>query len=281
MPCTCISVDSPDNLFITEGYNLTHNTALSLQLSHDSAYDSDKTSLFFSAEMTRDAVNIRNLARQSGVNSIQIRQSMYSPEDEEKMMEALRDQEINLNLYIDDKVSPTVSYIAAKSLTVQALTGNLGSVYIDYIELIKSVDERYRDNKVRTMEEIIIELKNLAKVMGIPIVVLSQLSRDIELRKTPVEIKMADFKWASMIEQSAEVILGCVWPWKFHHSGVKYRDEPPENYYEIQAIKVREGRVGKVPLYFNPTIGKFSKPSDILLEEYNNNQSDTPPFDLF
>src|SRR5690606_754012 len=102
---------------------------------------------------------------------------------------------------------------------------------------------------VSLLEDTLKILKGVAKVLDCPVVVLTQLSRDVEKRATvnrePIPT-MADIRWVGQAENLAEQIFFLYWPWKFYKAGVPYSTPPDEEHYEVHVAKNRDGKVGVV-----------------------------------
>lgn len=151
-------------------------------------------------------------------------------------------------LYIDDKIT-TVPEIEQRAEEIKRENGGkLGAIMIDYLQLLNASESKER--KDLEVAEISKSLKHLAKKLGVPIVLLSQLSRKVEERtdKRPL---MSDLRESGAIEQDADVIV------------MMYRDEyykpdsPDKGIAEAIIVKHRNGPVGTVRLAFRPEVMRF------------------------
>lgn len=158
-------------------------------------------------------------------------------------------------LYIDDKIT-TVPEIEQRAEEIKRENGGkLGAIMIDYLQLLNASESKER--KDLEVAEISKSLKHLAKKLGVPIVLLSQLSRKVEERtdKRPL---MSDLRESGAIEQDADVIV------------MMYRDEyykpdsPDKGIAEAIIVKHRNGPVGTVRLAFRPEVMRF----DSLARDY-------------
>jgi replicative DNA helicase len=160
-------------------------------------------------------------------------------------------------LHINDTSSQTIQMIRTQALEVKRLHGDIGAVMIDYLGKMGGLGA---DNRNNAIGEITSKCKDLAKELGCPVILLSQLNRDVEKRpnKRPM---MSDLRDSGSIEQDADVIL------------MLYRDE---YYYkekskfpgmaEVIVAKQRNGETGTVFLAFNGQYSTFSNYDGIVSE---------------
>lgn len=168
-------------------------------------------------------------------------------------------------LYIDDKII-TVPEIEQRAEEIKRENGGkLGAIMIDYLQLLNASESKER--KDLEVADISKSLKHLAKKLGVPIVLLSQLSRKVEERtdKRPL---MSDLRESGAIEQDADVIV------------MMYRDEyykpdsPDKGIAEAIIVKHRNGPVGTVRLAFRPEVMRFDNLArDTYMPEYASQSS--------
>src|SRR6187549_477937 len=158
---------------------------------------------FFSCEMSAEQLATRILAEQTGISSSLIRRGGISEADFEK----IRDYSIELQslpLYVDETGGLSISQLTARARRLKRQKG-LDMIVIDYIQLLQGSGKK-SDNRVQEVTEITTSLKALAKELNVPIIALSQLSRQVENRedKRP---QLADLRESGSIEQDADVVI--------------------------------------------------------------------------
>lgn len=220
---------------------------------------------FFSLEMSAEQLATRILAERSGVTSHRIRQGDLERHEYDKIRDAATELE-SLPLFIDDTGGISINQLAARARRHKRSHG-LDLLIIDYLQLITGGGSRKGDSRVQEVSEITMGLKALAKELNIPIIALSQLSRQVEQRedKRP---QLSDLRESGSIEQDADAVL-----FVFRESYYLERLEPEENDEKFQAwmekmdrvrntaeviiSKQRHGPIGKVELHFDANITKF------------------------
>jgi replicative DNA helicase len=212
-------------------------TALALQFAINAA----KTTkvLFFSLEMSNDQVAIRLLTNQTGINYRDIKNSNCQYEKLGEIS-ALKFTE---NLIIDD--NPTHTIFSLKTTIKKYIKQGCELVVIDYLQLIKGRDALIT-NANRYIGEISRNLKQIAKEFDIPIILLSQLSRDVEKRANPFP-KLSDLRDSGEIEQDADIII---FPTRFEKLGKEFQTDDLGNDLTNKAVldiaKHRNGETGRV-----------------------------------
>ncbi|MEM1286801.1 MAG: replicative DNA helicase [Pseudomonadota bacterium] len=158
----------------------------------------------FSLEMSSEQLATRILAEQSGVSSSRIRRGDIKPDEYEKVV--LASQQMHaVPLYIDQTGGLSVAQLAARARRLKRQKG-LDLLIVDYLQLLQGSSKRSSENRVQEITEITTGLKALAKELDVPILALSQLSRQVEARedKRP---QLADLRESGSIEQDADVVL--------------------------------------------------------------------------
>src|SRR6187431_3657119 len=159
---------------------------------------------FFSCEMSAEQLATRILAEQTSIASSMIRRGGISEADFEK----IRDYSIELQslpLFVDETGGLSISQLTARARRLKRQKG-LDLIVVDYIQLLQGSGKRGNDNRVQEVTEITTNLKALAKELNVPIIALSQLSRQVENRddKRP---QLADLRESGSIEQDADVVI--------------------------------------------------------------------------
>ena len=223
--------------------------------------EEEKCALVFSAEMTRRQLTLRNAGREARIDTTRVRQWDLSTSEEAQLYEAI-DRLDYLDVYLDDTPAPTAKYMMAKALAINARK-KVGVIVFDFLELIgeeKGEGAKSNFNKTLQLEAALIALKTVAKTLNCPVIVLMQLSRDVEKRATasqPPIPRLSDLRWVGQAEQLANQVMMVYYPWFFFNGGIPYAEEPDPNHYEIHVVKNRDGKVGAVPLAFLKQYGLF------------------------
>jgi replicative DNA helicase len=234
--------------------------------------NSEKSGLFFSLEMSAEQIGLRILAEESKVESSKLRKGDLTSDDSSRLQKSF--QEIsNLGFYFDDSPNLTVGELRSK-LRRYKKNYNISFVVIDYLQLIKP--ERNRDNRVNELSEITRSLKQLAKEFNIPVLALSQLSRQVESRddKRPL---LSDLRESGSIEQDADIVMFVYREYYYLQNSEPKRKEGENNQTfqdrvaewqekcnnvmndaELIISKQRNGPTGNIDLYFNGDLTRFS-----------------------
>jgi replicative DNA helicase len=160
---------------------------------------------FFSLEMSAEQLATRVLSERSGVSSDKIRRGEISHHDFEKFLAASQDL-AEIPLHIDDTPALTIGALRTRARRLQRSKG-LDLVVVDYLQLLRGSGEGYGpDNRVQEVSEVTRGLKALAKELNLPVLALSQLSRQVESRedKRPM---LSDLRESGSIEQDADVVM--------------------------------------------------------------------------
>jgi len=225
-------------------------TTLALEFARAAA-ETEKKALVISLEMGRDQLVMRLLCSIGGVDSRRARQGTVSLDDLERLTVADRHLD-SLPLFINDMSAATLGEVTADCRKMIVEAGGIDIVLVDYISLMSSPRHGKGGTREREVAEFSGGLKALAKKLDIPVVVLSQLNRDLEKRvdKRPT---MADLRESGAVEQDADVIM-------FVYRDEVYNKETHDaGTAEIIISKQRNGPIGTVRLGFDPTTTSFSE----------------------
>lgn len=230
-------------------------TALALDiLRHVSVHAKTPTGIF-SLEMSKDQLVDRLLSCQSDVNLWKIRTGQLNEVDFEKLGEAMGTLS-EAPIFIDDAAGSNVMEIRTKARRLQA-EHNVGLIVVDYLQLMAG---RNQDNRVQEVSEISRSLKILARELNVPVLALSQLSRNVENRPDKVP-QLSDLRESGSIEQDADVVV-----FIYREDMYKGKDSRRPNIAEIHIKKHRNGPTGQLDLYFDPdhtTFKNLSKTFDV------------------
>jgi len=220
---------------------------------------------FFSLEMSAEQLATRIIAEQTAIPSSEIRRGSIHEDQFARIVEMAREMQ-KIPLYIDQTGGLSIAQLAARARRLKRQRG-LDLLIVDYIQLLQSGSRR-GDNRVQEVTEITNNLKALAKELNVPILALSQLSRQVEQRddKRP---QLADLRESGSIEQDADVVM-FVFREEYYLKNRKPK-EGTEEFFKWQAEmeaqagraevivgKQRHGPTGTVELQFDADVTRFS-----------------------
>ncbi len=220
---------------------------------------------FFSCEMSAEQLATRIIAERTGIPSSSIRRGGITEADFEK----IRDYSIELQslpFYVDETGGLSISQLTARARRLKRQKG-LDLIVIDYIQLLQGSGKKGNDNRVQEVTEITTNLKALAKELNVPVIALSQLSRQVENRddKRP---QLSDLRESGSIEQDADVVM-FVYREEYYLANKEPRAGTPEyekwqtemdlahGKAEVIIGKQRHGPTGTVELHFEASVTRF------------------------
>jgi replicative DNA helicase len=219
---------------------------------------------FFSLEMSAEQLAMRLLAEVSGVSGDRLRKGEIDAMEFGRIRDAaLEIQEAPL--YIDATGGITIAKLAARARRLKRMVG-LDLLVVDYLQLITS-GAGGSDNRVQEVSMITQSLKALAKELNLPVIALSQLSRQVENREDK-KPQLSDLRESGSIEQDADMVM-FVYRESYYLSRMEPREGTEEHFKwqeqmdqvrglaEIIIGKQRHGPIGTVKLAFNEDITKF------------------------
>ena len=240
--------------------NIAFNAAQKLQ-------DSERKSCiaFFSLEMSSEQLSTRILAEQSRIKSNDIRRGRISDEQFDKFIETSKNI-AELPLYVDETPAISIAAMSNRARRIKRIHG-LDMIVVDYIQLMKGSFNN-KDGRVQEVSEITQGLKAMAKELSIPVVALSQLSRQVEQRdnKKP---QLSDLRESGSIEQDADVVMFVYReayylenkepkPATVEHAEWQAKMNEVSSVAELIIGKQRHGPTGTVFLEFEAMFTKFS-----------------------
>mgnify|MGYP006087266909 CR=1 FL=1 len=257
------------DLVIIAGRPSMGKTALATNIAFHAAKNIEKKGnkssvAFFSLEMSSEQLSTRILSEQSRIKSNDIRRGKVSEKEYEQFIETSKNI-FELPLYIDETPAITIAAISNRSRRIKRLFG-LELIVVDYIQLMRS-GRKMEFNRVQEISEITQGLKALAKELNVPVLALSQLSRQVEQRddKKP---QLSDLRESGSIEQDADVVM-----FVFREAYYLERKEPTlgsiehaewqqkmdeiSSLAEIMISKQRHGPTGNVKVEFEAMYTKF------------------------
>ena len=239
--------------------NIAFNAAKNIQ-------DTGKKSsiVFFSLEMSSEQLSTRILSEQARIGSNDIRRGRISNEQFDQFLETSKNIS-ELPLFIDETPAINIAAMSNRARRIKRLHG-LDMIVVDYIQLMKGTSTN-KDGRVQEISQITQGLKAIAKELAIPVLALSQLSRQVEQREDH-KPQLADLRESGSIEQDADVVM-----FVYREGYYLQRKEPREatvehaewqakmnevsHLAEIIIGKQRHGPIGKVTLEFEERFTKF------------------------
>jgi replicative DNA helicase len=220
---------------------------------------------FFSLEMSAEQLATRIIAEQSGISSERIRRGKITEPEFQRLVDVSRELQ-SLPLYIDATGGLTIAQVAARARRLKRQRG-LGLVLVDYLQLLAGSSRKAAEGRVQEVSEITVGLKALAKELNVPIIALSQLSRQVENRddKRP---QLADLRESGSIEQDADIVM-FIYREEYYLARKEPRPGTPEHITwqdemnkftgvaEVIIGKQRHGPTGIVELQFDAALTKF------------------------
>lgn len=220
---------------------------------------------FFSLEMSAEQLATRIIAEQSGVPSYKIRRGDITEEEFYRITDAARDMQA-IPFHIDQTGGISIAQLTARARRLKRQRG-LDLLVVDYLQLL-SGSAKKGDNRVQELTEITTGLKALAKELNVPVVALSQLSRQVETRddKRP---QLSDLRESGSIEQDADVVMFVFReeyylknkeprPGSEEHLTRQTQMEQVHGKAEVIIGKQRHGPTGTVQLAFQADVTRFS-----------------------
>lgn len=228
---------------------------------------------FFSLEMSAEQLATRILSEQSEIASEKIRRGMIDEREFGKLVQVSQEMS-QIPLFIDQTGGITVGQLAARARKLKRQKG-LGLLVVDYLQLLSGSSKAASAGRVQEITEITTGLKALAKELNVPIIALSQLSRQVEQRddKRP---QLSDLRESGSIEQDADVVM-FVFREEYYverkkpsetnvEEMLKWQQEMTQVHGKAEVIvgKQRHGPTGTVQLAFEAQFTRFGN----LAREY-------------
>ena len=245
------------DLIILAGRPSTGKTALSLNLALNCIRITKLPILFCSLEMSKEQIIYRLLSNETGINQMQLRSGQLTNNDWIKLNKIIRIV-AKLPFFIDDNSNLSIQQIRSKIKTIILEQGQLGLVIIDYLQLMQSTDIKF-NNRVQELSQITRSLKQLAREFNIPIIALSQLSRNVDNRIDQRPI-LSDLRESGSIEQDADLVL-MLYQAKLGAQSDNITSMPSNKLMSTELIvaKHRNGPLGCVKLIFDANRLQFQQ----------------------
>lgn len=257
----------PGNLIILGARPSVGKTAFALNLARNAAVEFGEAVAFFSLEMTSMELTDRLIATESGITSDKLKGKLKLLPDEWQILEQSISRICKAPLYIDETPGITLTEFTAKAKKLVREKG-VKIIFVDYLQLMHSGKPMVGGfSKVQEVTDISNTLKTTAKELGIPIIALAQLNRNLMSRMgsngKPV---LSDLKDSGSIEQDADIVMF------LHRPGLLGLSEDLEEQAKTEVIiaKNRNGQVGSINLRYVGHLMKFEDEGSALYESAMN-----------
>jgi len=242
----------PANLVILAARPSMGKTAFALNVARNVAVDQGKGVGIFSLEMSKNEVVNRMMCCEARVDSWRVRRGILQPKEWSQLAAACTPLH-TAPIFIDDSASLNLMEIRAKARRLKAKQKGLGLIIVDYLQLM--MGDTAAENRQQEISRISRGLKILARELEVPVLALSQLSRQVEQRAGNKPV-LSDLRESGAIEQDADVVLF------IYRDEVYNRDSPEKGTAEIIIGKQRNGPIGECKMVFIQNYTRFGDLAD-------------------
>ena len=237
------------DLIIIAGRPSMGKTALGLNIAVNVIQNSKLPVLFFSLEMSKEQIMYRLLAMETEIDQIRLRSGKLQKEDWIKLNKVIKIIS-KFPLFINDISNLSTQDVRSEIKTIIFEQNQIGLIIIDYLQLMQN-SKVTNENRVQELSQITRSLKTLAREFNIPIIALSQLSRNVENRidKKPI---LSDLRESGSIEQDADIVLMLA-----HNSKSSNQVNFNSQLMNLIIAKQRNGPIGTISLRFDKKRTKF------------------------
>ncbi|MFC1897630.1 replicative DNA helicase [Chloroflexota bacterium] len=255
----------PSDLVIIAGRTSMGKTSFALSIARNAAVEQGTCVALFSLEMARESLVLRLLANESGVNSRRVRLGMHLDEDEEKRIMEATGVLSEAPIYIDDSPQLRMAEMRSKARRLHYERG-INLIIVDYLQLIEG-ESRSRENRVQEISYISRSLKALARDLNVPVLALSQLSRQVDWRASHIP-QLSDLRESGSIEQDADIVMFVHREEAYYPNIEDWQNQFPDREYprelaDINIAKHRNGPTGQIKLRFRHNLAKFENITNI------------------
>jgi len=246
-------------------------TSLAMNIAEYVAIEQGEPVGVFSLEMTAESLVMRMLCSRARVSMQNIRSGTLSTNDFTKMT-GEAGKLASAPIYIDD--TPGLSILNLRSRARRMMEKGIKLFVIDYLQLLHSSMVRGDSNRQQEIADISNGIKSLAKELGVPIIVLSQLNRDVEKEKNRAP-KLSDLRESGAIEQDADLVLLIYRPPASANDSRRGEEEEEQQSHHVQTsievklviAKQRNGPTGEVDLIFLKNYTRFDSVARVRHED--------------
>jgi replicative DNA helicase len=218
----------------------------------------------FSLEMTAESLVLRLLCSRARVNLRDIRDGFLAERDFPKLTGAAG-KLANAPLFIDDSASLSILQLRARARRMAQQHG-IKLFIIDYLQLLHSTSARRVENRQQEIADISNGIKALAKELEVPVIVLSQLNRELEKDKSR-KPRLSDLRESGAIEQDADLVALLYKPNSGDEEEATSREEADAVAVNLLIAKQRNGPTGDVPLTFLKGYTRFESAAKVSADD--------------
>ena len=257
----------PSDFYILAARPSMGKTALALNIAENVALRGAKKDeplkrvLFFSLEMSREQLVQRMICTEANLSKQELRPGKQSGATEEELQSRklsimdriwiASDKLAGSGLYIDDTPGLTIQEMRAKARRLKAEAG-LDLIVIDYLQLMQAPNVKNNsENRQHEVSEISRGLKAIARELNVPVLALSQLSRNVETRQVKKPM-LSDLRESGSLEQDADIVM-----FLYREDYYKNTGAAPSHLTELIVAKHRNGPTGKIDLFFKNDTTQF------------------------
>ncbi len=225
-------------------------TSFALNIAEHAAARDRKAVGIFSLEMSKEQLVLRLLSSVANIDSQRLRTGFLDELDFTRIAPAMNTLS-EAPIYIDDTPNISTMELRTKARRLQAESG-LDLVIVDYLQLMQSSTTTKDANRVQEVAEISRGLKALARELKVPVIALSQLSRQPEMRESK-EPRLSDLRESGSIEQDADLVM---FLWREKERGSDDQSTEGE-VVKLKLAKHRNGPTGEIDLWFKKAQTRF------------------------
>ena len=257
----------PSDFYILAARPSMGKTALALNIAENVALRGAKNDeplkrvLFFSLEMSREQLVQRMICTEANLSKQELRPGKHSGATEDELenrklsiMDRIwiaSDKLAGSGLYIDDTPGLTIQEMRAKARRLKSEAG-LDLIVIDYLQLMQAPNVKNNsENRQHEVSEISRGLKAIARELNVPVLALSQLSRNVETRQVKKPM-LSDLRESGSLEQDADIVM-----FLYREDYYKNTGAAPSHLTELIVAKHRNGPTGKIDLFFKNDTTQF------------------------
>ncbi len=228
-------------------------TSLAMNIAEHVAIELKLPVAVFSLEMTAESLVLRMMCSRAEVNLRDVREGFLAERDFPRLTQAAGEI-AGAPLFVDDTSALSILQLRARARRIWQ-QHQIKLLVIDYLQLLHSETRRAKDNRQQEISEISAGIKALAKELEIPVIILSQLNREIEKDKSR-KPKLSDLRESGAIEQDADLVGLLYKPNADDEEGMP-RDDADGIEISLLIAKQRNGPTGDVPLVFLKRFTRF------------------------
>lgn len=248
----------PSDLIILAARPSVGKTAFALNLARNAALHPTKPTAvgFFSLEMSASQLVQRILSAESEIWLEKITRGKLEEHEMKQLYKKGIDRLASAPIHIDDTAALNIFELRAKCRRLKN-KHNVGMIIIDYLQLMSGTGENKGGNREQEISRISRDLKGLAKELHIPIIALSQLSREVEKRKEGNKMpQLSDLRESGAIEQDADMVMFLYRP-EYHDINTNEMGESNKGDTDVRIAKHRNGQLETIKLSAQLHIQKF------------------------